>query len=57
MAERSRGFLARIRAVNERYRQGRIEMSFAVRAALMTLRVYLVVLVALMLYKFVQLLH
>jgi hypothetical protein len=57
MAERGHRWFAKIAAINSRYRHGRIEMSFAVRAALMTLRVYLVVLVGLMLYKFVQLVH
>jgi len=44
------------RAINERYKTPRIGMSGAVRASLMTLRVYLLALVLLMLYKFVTLL-
>jgi len=43
-------------SINVRYRQPRIGMSPAVRMSLMTLRVYLLFLVALMLYKFVSLL-
>jgi hypothetical protein len=46
---------AKIRAINARYREPRIEMSGAVRLSLMVLRVYLLALVALMIYKFVLL--
>ncbi len=41
------------RTINDRYRTPRIGMTPAVRAALLVLRIYLLVLVALMLYKFV----
>jgi len=44
------------RAINERYRTPRIGMSGTVRTSLMLLRVYLLLLVGLMLYKFVTLL-
>lgn len=44
----------KIRSVNERYREPRIGMSRGVRISLMVLRVYLLLLVALMLYKFVS---
>ncbi|HXW65938.1 MAG TPA: hypothetical protein VEK74_12705 [Burkholderiaceae bacterium] len=43
-------------SINVRYRTPRIGMSPAVRISLMTLRAYLLFLVALMLYKFVSLL-
>jgi len=46
----------KFRSINERYRTPRIGMSPAVRASLMVLRVYLLALVLLMLYKFVTLL-
>jgi len=46
---------AKIRAINARYREPRIEMSGAVRLSLMVLRVYLLALVALMVYKFILL--
>ena len=49
-----RNFLSKITEINARYAKSRIEMSGAVRVSLMTLRVYLIVLVALMIYKFVQ---
>ena len=48
-------FFAKIREINARYRQPRIEMSGAVRASLLALRLYLIALVGLMIYKFVLL--
>ncbi|MGA2708474.1 MAG: hypothetical protein ACLQJ0_11985 [Steroidobacteraceae bacterium] len=45
--------IEKITAINARYREPRIEMSGAVRISLMVLRVYLLALVALMIYKFV----
>jgi hypothetical protein len=44
---------AKIRAINARYHEPRIAMSGAVRLSLLVLRVYLLALVALMIYKFV----
>jgi len=44
---------AKITAINARYRLPRIEMSRAVRLSLLVLRVYLLALVALMIYKFI----
>jgi hypothetical protein len=44
---------AKVREINGRYREPRIEMSGAVRVSLMALRLYLLVLVCLMVYKFV----
>ncbi len=46
----------KIREINERYRTPHIEMSPSVRIALIALRVYLLFLVGLMIYKFVLLL-
>jgi hypothetical protein len=51
----SRLFL-KIAEINRRYQVPRIEMSLAVKAGLMFLRIYLVVLVCLMVYKFIVLL-
>jgi hypothetical protein len=48
-----RNLFAKIRAINARYQEPRIEMSGAVRLSLLVLRVYLLALVALMIYKFV----
>ena len=46
----------KIGEINQRYREPRIRMSPAVKAALLFLRVYLLFLVCLMAYKFVLLL-
>ena len=48
-----RGLFAKFAAINSRYREPRIAVSGAVRFSLLLLRVYLLVLVALMIYKFV----
>jgi hypothetical protein len=47
--------VARIRAINQRYRTPRLAMSPAVRLSLLALRLYLLLLVALLGYKFVTL--
>ncbi len=46
------GHLDKIREINRRYATPRIQMSGMVRLALLTLRIYLLVLVALLAYKF-----
>ncbi len=46
---------AKIREINRRFAVPSMPMSRAVRASLMVLRIYLLVLVALMVYKFVTL--
>jgi hypothetical protein len=51
---RIRNLFAKFAEINSRYREPRIEMSGAVRSALLVLRVYLLALVALMIYRFVQ---
>jgi hypothetical protein len=48
-----RNLFAKIGAINARYREPRIEMSGAVRLSLLVLRVYLLALVLLMIYKFI----
>jgi hypothetical protein len=48
-----RNLFGKFAAINSRYRAPRIEMSGRVRLSLMVLRVYLLALVALMIYKFV----
>jgi len=48
-----RNLLDKIGAINARYHAPRIEMSGTVRISLMVLRVYLLALVVLMVYKFV----
>ena len=47
--------LARIRAINQRYAVPRLAMSPAVRWSLLALRIYLLLLVGLLGYKFVTL--
>ena len=49
--------LLKIAEINRRYKKPRIGMSAAVKASLMFLRAYLMVLVCLMVYKFVLLLN
>ncbi len=46
------GGLEKVRDINRRYATPRIQMSGMVRLALLTLRLYLLVLVALLAYKF-----
>lgn len=48
--------LHKVREINRRYARPRIEMTPAVRLSLLALRVYLLLLVALIVYKFVQIL-
>jgi hypothetical protein len=47
----------KIGEINQRYRAPRIAMSPAVKAALLFLRIYLLFLVCLMVYKFILLLR
>jgi hypothetical protein len=49
-------FRRKIREINQRYSQPQIEMSAGVKVSLIALRVYLLFLVSLMVYKFVLLL-
>jgi hypothetical protein len=49
-----RNLFAKIADINRRYREPRIEISGAVRLSLMALRIYLLALVGLMVYKFVS---
>jgi hypothetical protein len=48
-----RNLFGKFAAINSRYREPRIEMSGGVRLSLLVLRVYLLALVGLMIYKFV----
>ena len=50
---RFRNLFSKFSAINSRYREPRIAMSGAVRLSLLVLRVYLLALVGLMIYKFV----
>jgi hypothetical protein len=53
MESRVHRLTRRIREINHRYRTPNIEMSTAVRLSLLALRIYLLLLVALIVYKFV----
>ncbi|MGB5185113.1 MAG: hypothetical protein WBO12_23415 [Xanthobacteraceae bacterium] len=50
------GQVEKIHEINRRYATPRIKMSTAVRASLLTLRIYLIVLVGLLVYKFITIL-
>jgi len=43
-----------VRTINRRYAKPKIQMTWLVKACLVVLRLYLVVLVCLMIYKFVK---
>lgn len=51
-----RRFAKKIREINHRYRKPHIEMSRGVKISLMILRIYLLLLVSLIVYKFVLIL-
>lgn len=52
-----RRFAEKIREINHRYSKPHIEMSLGVKISLMVLRIYLLLLVSLILYKFVLILN
>ena len=57
MRARLKRLFRKIGEINQRYREPRIEMSLGVKASLLFLRAYLLVLVCLMVYKFILLLN
>ena len=57
MANALKNFAQKIREINQRYSKPHIEMSPAVRMSLLALRIYLLFLVSLMVYKFILLLN
>ena len=56
MRARLKRLFRKIGEINHRYREPRIQMSSAVKASLLFLRVFLMFLVCLMVYKFILLL-
>lgn len=52
-----RRFARKIRQINHRYSKPHIEMSRGVKISLMALRIYLLLLVSLIVYKFVLILN
>lgn len=56
MANTFKSFVGKIREINHRYNKPHIEMSLGVKITLIALRIYLLFLVSLMVYKFITLL-
>jgi hypothetical protein len=56
MAFENHRLVGKIREINERYSTAHIEMSRGVKISLMALRIYLLLLVSLIVYKFVLIL-
>ena len=50
-----RQFLEKIREINERYAKPKVEMSPAIKFSLAGLRIYLLAIVGLLIYKFITL--
>ncbi|MEI6069934.1 MAG: hypothetical protein WCP96_21595 [Methylococcaceae bacterium] len=56
MAKSIHRFVRKIREINHRYSEPHIEMSLGVKISLMALRIYLLLLVSVIAYKFILLL-
>ncbi len=56
MSSSLRRFSAKIREINQRYSKPHIEMSRGVKISLLALRIYLLLLVVLIVYKFILIL-
>ncbi|MGA2681944.1 MAG: hypothetical protein ABSF44_09115 [Candidatus Bathyarchaeia archaeon] len=52
-----KNLINKIREINQKYSKPKIQMSRPVKFALLALRLYLVFLIAMLLYKFITLLH
>ena len=57
MASSINRLVRKIREINQRYSKPHIEMSRGVRISLMALRIYLLLLVGLIVYKFILILN
>jgi len=57
MANPIRNLINRIREINEKYSKPRIKMSRPVKFALLALRIYLIFLIILLLYRFIITIH
>jgi len=57
MANTFNNLVLKIKAINQRYSEPHIEMSKGVKISLVALRIYLLFLVSLMVYKFILLLQ
>jgi len=49
-----KSLVAQVRTINRRYAKPQIEITWLVKACLVVLRLYLIVLVCLMIYKFIK---
>ncbi|MDD4652220.1 MAG: hypothetical protein PHQ34_08310 [Methanothrix sp.] len=47
-----RGWIGKVREINHKYREPRLQMTPMVKASLLALRIYLIVLVLILCYKF-----
>ena len=52
-----KNLMNKIREINQKYSKPRIQMSRSVKFALLALRLYLIFLIVMLLYKFITLLH
>jgi hypothetical protein len=52
-----KGLVNKIREINQKYSKPRIKMSRPVKIALLSLRLYLIFLIIMLLYRFITLIH
>jgi len=52
-----KGLVNQIREINQKYSKPRIKMSRPVKIALLSLRLYLIFLIIMLLYRFITLIH
>jgi len=57
MANPIKNLINKIREINQKYSKPRIKMSRSVKIALLALRLYLIFLIIMLLYRFITLLH
>ena len=57
MANPLKNLINKIREINQRYSKPKIQMSRPIKLALLALRLYLIFLIIMLLYKFITLVH
>ena len=57
MANPIKNLINKIREINQKYSKPRIKISRSVKIALLALRLYLIFLIIMLLYRFITLLH
>ena len=57
MANPIKNLINKIREINQKYSKPRIQMSRSVKLALLALRLYLIFLIVMLLYRFLTLVH